>query len=124
MRLLLILSLAVGLASATTVEIQNRKECYSLPASNVGDCLNATRAGRTYLGETDTSSPVAQDEAQPTQSERRAPTERKGKSLEVRSVEAQESLASAQHSIANAMWTQIFMGSAGAIIAIIIMAVN
>lgn len=122
MRLLLILSLTVGLASAATVEIQNRKECYSLPASNVGDCLNATRAGRTYVGEGRTqASNVESDSAMPvTQSARGEYHTPIAKSLEERSVIAQEKAASAQQNIATALWLQIALALAGIVVTIVV----
>lgn len=115
MRLLLILSLTVGLASAATVEIQNRKECYSLPASNVGDCLNATRAGRTYVGEGRAQTANVESDSGRIEYRASAP-----KSLEERSVIAQEAAVRAQQGIASAIWAQTGLIIVGLIVTIVV----
>ena len=114
MRILSILSLAAGLACAGTVEIQNRKECYSLPPSGVADCLSAIRSGRTYVGEGRAPSVNATVDSEKVESRASAP-----KSLEERSVIAQESAVRAQQGIANALWVQTGLIVVGIIATII-----
>lgn len=120
MRLLPFIFLAAGLASAESVEIRNRQDCYTLPATSTADCLGAIRAGHSYTGEKDASAPVAQVASQPLEQDRPEPRERKGKSLDERSVEAQESAARAQNNIATALWLQTALVLAGIVVTIVV----
>lgn len=125
-RFLSILALAAGLASAATVEVRNRQECYTLPEDNQGECLSAVRAGRAYQME---SKEKANPVSVPVDSiSRKYPNiprggdyrESRKLSLEERSVIAQENAVKAQENIATALWTGIIMSIVGSVILIIV----
>ena len=113
MRLSLFILLAAGLASAASVEIRTRQECFALPTAKVTECLSVIRSGRSFETTVEGPTQAPATEAQEETNKRSQP-----KSLEERSVEAQESAVRAQQGIASAIWASLIVSLAGSIILI------